>query len=84
MGSGALPTGPMPMCPQAGPGPRGPMGSGSLGVGAMNNSLLPGGMGVSTFFSDHIWYVLHDARACFLLPYIVVGRQHVCMTWWPG
>lgn len=47
MGSGGIPTGPMTMGPQAGPGPRGPMGSGSLGVGAMNNSLLPGGMGVS-------------------------------------
>lgn len=47
MASGAMPTGPMTMGPQAGPGPRGPMGSGSLGVGAMNNSLLPGGMGVS-------------------------------------
>lgn len=36
------------------PGPGGPagpmsMGSGSLGRGAMNNSLMPGGMGVSAF-----------------------------------
>lgn len=42
-----MPTGPMPMGPQGGPGPRGPMmGSGSLGMGPMNNSLMPG-MGVS-------------------------------------
>lgn len=42
-----MPTGPMTMGPQAGSAPRGPMGSGSLGMGAMNNSLMRGGMGVS-------------------------------------
>lgn len=42
-----MPTGPMTMGPQGGSAPRGPMGSGSLGMGAMNNSLMPGGMGVS-------------------------------------
>lgn len=42
-----MPTGPMAMGPQTVSGPRGPMGSGSLGMGAMNNSLMPGGMGVS-------------------------------------
>lgn len=54
LGSGAMPTGPMTMGPRAGSGPRGPMGSGSLGMGAMNNSLMPGGMGVSRVSSLYL------------------------------
>lgn len=48
------------------PGPGGPriMGSGSLGRGAMNNSLMPGGggMGVRAYFNGQ----LSIFRTCFM------------------
>lgn len=55
----------MPMGPQA--GPRGPMGSGSLGMGAMNNSLMPGGMVSISSYSNKSVQLACGARLDFYL-----------------
>lgn len=65
----------MTMGPQAGSGPRGPMGSGSLGMGAMNNSLMPGGIGVSG--TDHRLSMLHESRCVIRLILLLFVKRLV-------